>query len=166
MAGWWDPLYAGGACVGGAAAFGYLIESRLDQGFRNRVRDKLLFKSGSEDGWAELFVQMFDSLFKTKKRNRPTFWRSALASVITFTFLAVIWIFVTPDRAATAFEKFTNTNILIGTLWFGILINVFGDFFPCGKAGPSLERFPRPAPSKRRSPICLSIVFSQSRFSL
>ena len=82
-------------------------------------------------GVANLFLPLFDRLFDPKKKGRPNFWRSGVASFVVMAIISVTWWFFYPERASRTLDKVLEDWQIYATvlILFAISINMIGDFF-------------------------------------
>lgn len=146
----WGPVVAGAGFAAAVGGFGYFIDNKLDEGFRQRVRRKLMRVSLKDEGtddenWPKLFLTMFDRMFDPKGTGRPSFWRSGLVSVLMVGALIVVWTVLSPERVETSLSAFLygveSTSgykmegwraflFVVSSFFIWIIpINVVGDFF-------------------------------------
>ncbi|MCH7889052.1 MAG: hypothetical protein IIA00_07215 [Proteobacteria bacterium] len=131
------PLIAGISTVGAVGGFGYFIDGKLSDEFRDRVRDKLNRVSGADDTWPALFLIMFDRLFVPGQRRRPSFKRSAAVSINILAFLLILWVVFLPQRLDFLLDEMRRelgTEYDVGTalpafFFLGVMINLIADYF-------------------------------------
>lgn len=123
------PLASGAALFVAISRYGYFIDGKLDQDFRNKLCQILVdTKHKSRNSvLLDLFSSIFDKLFAARKSGRPSFVRSALASLLILAAITVIWALVSPERVVSSRglgkpENIAGLAILLCT------VNFLGDY--------------------------------------
>ena len=109
---------------------GYVMDRKFTDKFRTRVSQSLEhhFIVG-ENNSPKLFIEIFDGLFRTRSKLRPSLPRSIIASISTTLVIAMLWA-VSPQFKAQDIGQITvEADVAVVLIILFISINVAGDFF-------------------------------------
>lgn len=121
----------------GTAMFGLtFLASLLNQERKDEVA-LWLMGAQSEKGWSEGFVSMFDAVFGAHHFSWRCFLRSTLASMIA---VILIWLLM---GNAGAIGLRVQSELTLGFLVSGLVINVFADYISLLETRWLLGRMPR-----------------------
>ena len=128
-----EPILIGVSLIVFSVKFGYFFDLKLSEGIRNSVASQMKRVAKGEE-LVSVFIELFDRLFKTTHRGRPSVLRAIVAScLVLLTFIAValvVWI-DEPETAFTALAKERSWPAWTGIIapiciWLGT--NLIGDF--------------------------------------
>ena len=112
---------------GAISAFGFLIDSKISEEYRNKTRD--LLNRISPETWPTSFLAMFDAIFRSSGNGRPTVVRSVSASLLTVAIIAVAWGVHQPTAVGALVQVArADALIVITILGFALACNLVVDY--------------------------------------